>query len=226
MEKNENGVVGDEHDTLKLSEMDTFDPSWSNEGIRELEFVSFSKRYPKHIGQCLQQSLPKLQYILGVCRFSYTLDTSNCCMTLSTTWKEPDLLRKGKELLQLLAVNIPAEIAFKLFNGSQAYIIKTGHQDGGLCKAFMINDEQFIQRTNILRDSRKALERLTSCEIFIQVQIVVVIGKSQGIKMVRAMVKDCIVSNESPAPKIRSAERDLARKDIEAVRRRLHEKQH
>ncbi|KAK9938432.1 hypothetical protein M0R45_015171 [Rubus argutus] len=177
MEKNENGVAGDQHDMSKLSEMDAFDPSWSNEGIHELEF-------------------------------------------------EPDRLRKGKELLQLLAVNIPAEKAFTLFNGKQAYIIKTGHQDGGLCRAFMINDEQFIQRTNILRDSRKALERLTSCEIFIKIEIVVVIGKSQGIKMVRAMVKDCIVSNESPAPKIRSVERGLAGKDIEAVPHQLHEKQH
>ena len=51
----------------------------------------------------------------------------------------------------------------------------------------------------------------------------VVIGESSGVKIVMDMVRDYFVFNEAPAPKISRAK---ARKDIEDVRRGLHEMQH
>ncbi|PRQ59251.1 hypothetical protein RchiOBHm_Chr1g0368141 [Rosa chinensis] len=226
MEKNQNGVVG-EHDMSKPPEVNTFDPSWSDEGILELEVVSLSKRYPKLLEPYLLQSFPKTQQVFSIIRFTYMVDPYNSCITLSTTRKEPAVIRRAKEFLQLVVHHMPTQLAFKLFTGwLSSDIIKIWRQDGGLCKDIGVSGEQFHERKNLFRDSRDALERLTSCKIIIQSLTIVVIGKSEGIKIVRDMVKDCFVSNESPAPKIRRAERELARKDIEAVRRRLHEKQH
>ncbi|KAK9913586.1 hypothetical protein M0R45_037397 [Rubus argutus] len=211
MVENENGVIG-QHD-MSPSDLTTFDTSWMDEGI----VVSFSKRYPKHMEPNLLQSEPELKHVLSICGITYTVDPLRCCMTLTTTRKEPDLTCKAKQLLQLLSVNIPAGAAFQLFNGRQSCLIKIGHQYGGLCSHFWISEEQFVERRKLLRDSREALARLTSCEIFMLDEIIVVIGRS-GVKRVKDMVKDCIVSNKPPAPKIMSAERNLAMKGVKAMR--------
>lgn len=182
--------------------MDTCDASRSDQGIAEL--VCFSKKYPQLLEPLLERSLPIAQQKLSSIGFTYTMDRYNKLITLSTTMKEPAVHRRADEFLQLLAVNVGVQLAFTVFTEGVSYcIIKIWRPNLG------INKEEFRKQKNLFWDSRKALEQLTSCKISIRFATIVVTGKSEGVKIVRKMAEDCFFSNESPAPKIRKAKREL-----------------
>lgn len=94
MEKNENDTIG-QHAMSKPLEMDTFDPSWGDEGILQLDVVFYSKKYPERLQPYLLQSLPRAQQLLSPIGFTYTVDPYS--ITVSTTRKEPAVLRRARE---------------------------------------------------------------------------------------------------------------------------------
>lgn len=92
---------------------------------------------------------------------------------------------------------MPVELAFKLFEDYRlsSLVINIWR----LCKELDISVEQFKEREELFKKSMDALKELTSCKIIKQGMNIVVIGKSSGVKIVRDIVRDCFVCNESPA---------------------------
>ncbi|KAK9919587.1 hypothetical protein M0R45_028175 [Rubus argutus] len=213
MEDNQNGVV----DMLKMEdpkadhmeENDNFGPdSLDEEDEIDLEVITFSRRFPKHIKTSLQKDWPIVESALQDYHISCSLNLVKCSMTFSTTRPtDQDIIDKARDLLHLLSVNVPAPQAIKAVNGSHWDIIEFGYQKDGVCSKFGISREQFLeQRKQLSHPSLKEFGDLIWCDIFTWDDTFVAVGSFKAVKVVRKIVEECIVHKVPIAARIKTAQ--------------------
>ncbi|KAK9920127.1 hypothetical protein M0R45_028688 [Rubus argutus] len=166
--------------------------------------ICYSRKFPKSTGQNLQGSLQTVKSTVALYGFSCELNMDNWYgeMTFTTSrTNSKENIDRATTALHLLQLNVPAPTALKVFSGSFSDIILTGNP--GLCSRFSIEPD---------------LERVASCDICMGEGIVIFVGSSQGVKMVRQIVQDCIVHNVHPVRWVTTFKRVLAMKRLEALR--------
>lgn len=181
--------------------------------------ICYSRKFPKSTGQNLQGSLQTVKSTVALYGFSCELNMDNWYgeMTFTTSrTNSKENIDRATTALHLLQLNVPAPTALKVFSGSFSDIILTGNP--GLCSRFSIEPTQLVEGIQILRQYRQDLERVASCDICMGEGIVIFVGSSQGVKMVRQIVQDCIVHNVHPVRWVTTFKRVLAMKRLEALR--------
>ncbi|KAJ4851600.1 hypothetical protein Tsubulata_012432 [Turnera subulata] len=172
-----------------------FDPSWNESGM--LEVSSFSTLFPQYREKYLQECWPMVKSALKELGIACELNLVEGSMTVSTTRKtrDPYIIVKARELIQLLSRSVPAPQAIKVLNDDmQCDIIKIGN--------LVRNKERFVKRRQHLvgpnSSTLKALEILTGCYILVQGNTVAAMGPWKGLKQVRRIVEDCIQNKMHP----------------------------
>ncbi|KAK9919284.1 hypothetical protein M0R45_027891 [Rubus argutus] len=221
MEHKENGFV-EQHDP-KVDPAEETAPLLNGDGMPDV--ISFSRRFPRIIESDVQKAWLVAKSAFDYYGISCTLDLVNCLMTISKPrTRDSDIIFKAKDLLELLAMNIPVSRSIYIMEGRKFDIIENGSQRRGLCAKFGITSEQFRERRRLLLKgpALKALGKLTSSDIFVGDGIVVSLGDSYlGMKLVRRMVEDCILHKVTLASRIASITRtrtDMTSDNLEDLR--------
>ncbi|KAL0874712.1 hypothetical protein Bca101_024417 [Brassica carinata] len=146
--------------------IEKFDPAWNPTGM--LEVSSFSTLFPRYREKYLQDSWPRIESALKQYGVACKLNLVEGSMTVSTTRKtrDPYIVVKARDLIQLLSRSVPAPQAIKILEDEMACdIIKIG---------------------NLVRN--KAMEILLDCYILVQGSTVAAMGSFKGLKQVRRVV--------------------------------------
>ncbi|CAO1945761.1 unnamed protein product [Urochloa humidicola] len=202
----------DEDPNIDRWKIEKFDPSWNEGGM--LEVSSFSTLFPQYREKYLQESWPIVKGALKEHGISCELNLVEGSMTVSTTRKtrDPFIIVKARELIQLLSRSVPAPQAIKILDDEMLCdIIKIG----GLVR----NKERFVKRRERLLgpnlSTLKAIEILTGCYILVQGNTVSAMGsyKGRGLKQVRRIVEDCMKNVKHPVYHIKELliKRELAK---------------
>ncbi|KAK9950136.1 hypothetical protein M0R45_005638 [Rubus argutus] len=195
--------------------------------LDEDEVISFTRRLPraKGIDSALSNAMPMLRSCLDSFGMSCEFNRRKRFLRFSTTSEfvldDPhDVITKARELLQLLALNIPPSLAIHVMYGRRCDIMEIGPQKNGLCTTFNINADQFHQRWKLLTaPALEELQTLTSCEILVGEAIVVSFGDSvQALNTIRKVVEECIVYNQPLKSRITSIKATMNIKNLEALR--------
>ncbi|XP_050369211.1 KRR1 small subunit processome component homolog [Argentina anserina] len=172
-----------------------------------IDTVSYTTFYDEFLDtDKLQKSWPVVESGLGEYGLSCKLDLVKGNMYVSTTRATEDrhIIFKAMDVLRLLSRSVPVHWAIQVLDCSvQHEIIKIANREGGLCKLFGINKDQFIARRILLAGVLKELNDLTGCGIFLKGDTVAVIGSLRGIKMISKIVEGCIAHGVPPAPLVR-----------------------
>ncbi|KAI4388019.1 hypothetical protein MLD38_000396 [Melastoma candidum] len=199
----------DEDPSIDHWKIDRFDPSWNETGL--LEVSSFSTLFPKYREKYLQEAWPSVKSALSEYGVACELNLVDGSMTVSTTRKtrDPYIIVKARDLIQLLARSVPAPQAIKILDDEwQCDIIKIGN--------LIRNKERFVKRRQQLvgpnSSTLKALEILTGCYILVQGNTVAAMGPYKGLKQVRRIVEDCIKNKMHPVYHIKIL---MMRKELE-----------
>ena len=137
------------------------------------EVISFTRRLPRAEGidSDLSNAMPMLRSCLDSFGMSCEFNRPKRFLRFSTTSEfdldDPhDVITKARELLQLLALNIPPSLAIHVLYGRRCDIIEIGPQKNGLCATFDINTCQFHQWRKLLTTlALDELETPTSCTL-------------------------------------------------------------
>ncbi|KAI4320673.1 hypothetical protein MLD38_034127 [Melastoma candidum] len=199
----------DDDPSIDHWKIDKFDPSWNETGL--LEVSSFSTLFPKYREKYLQEAWPSVKSALSEYGVACELNLVDGSMTVSTTRKtrDPYIIVKARDLIQLLARSVPAPQAIKILGDEwQCDIIKIGN--------LIRNKERFVKRRQQLvgpnSSTLKALEILTGCYILVQGNTVAAMGPYKGLKQVRRIVEDCIKNKMHPVYHIKIL---MMRKELE-----------
>ncbi|XP_062015589.1 uncharacterized protein LOC133732134 isoform X2 [Rosa rugosa] len=187
-----------------------FGPSLEEDGII-LPVTSFSTFFKKNEEIYLQNAWPTVKSALEDYGISCALNLVEGSMTVSTTTKtrDPDIIEKAKELTELLSLSVPADEAIRILDAKmKCDFIEIGTKRGGLCVKYGIDMEQFRERWERFLGPKntglKTIQHLTGCSVFFHGNFTVaVIGKFEGLKMVRRIVVDCIRNKMRPSVHIR-----------------------
>ncbi|PRQ32696.1 putative K domain, type 1 protein [Rosa chinensis] len=187
-----------------------FGPSLEEDGII-LPVTSFSTFFKKNEEIYLQNAWPMVKSALEDYGISCALNLVEGSMTVSTTTKtrDPDIIEKAKELTELLSLYVPADEAIRILDAKmKCDFIEIGTKRGGLCVKYGIDMEQFRERWERFLGPKntglKTIQHLTGCSVFFHGNFTVaVIGKFEGLKMVRRIVVDCIRNKMRPSVHIR-----------------------
>ncbi|XP_040362946.1 uncharacterized protein LOC112166954 isoform X3 [Rosa chinensis] len=175
------------------------------------KFGPFSTHFQKDTEIYLQNAWPMVKSALEDYGISCALNLVEGSMTVSTTTKtrDPDIIEKAKELTELLSLYVPADEAIRILDAKmKCDFIEIGTKRGGLCVKYGIDMEQFRERWERFLGPKntglKTIQHLTGCSVFFHGNFTVaVIGKFEGLKMVRRIVVDCIRNKMRPSVHIR-----------------------
>lgn len=191
------------------------------------EVISFTRLLPRVEGldSDLSNAMPVLRSYLDSFGMSCEFNRPKRFLRFSTTGEfdldDPhDVLTKARQLLQLLALNIPPSLAIHVLYGRRCDIIEIGPQKNGLCAALGINADQFHQRRKLLTaPALEELETLTGCEILAGEAIVVSWGDSvEALNTIRKVVEECIAYNQPLESRTTSIKTTMNIKNLEALR--------
>ncbi|TQD92903.1 hypothetical protein C1H46_021383 [Malus baccata] len=175
-----------------LKDIDKFFPPGGEKG--RLDPCSFYISYPRCFEKDLQEGWPMIESSLEKFGVGCTLKLkTHCIIFITKPTMEPDIIINVQTLLQLLAYRVPVPMALKVMDGKQWDIILTGFQGDGLCSKHGISKDQFLERQENLAASAQDLAEFTRCNIFVRNGVVVAMGSSFGLKVLRKMVEGCIV---------------------------------
>ncbi|KAL7716161.1 KRR-R motif-containing protein 1 [Entamoeba marina] len=166
-----------------------FKPEDNPHGL--LEESSFTQLFPKYREVYLREAWPAITKKLEEVFLKAEIDLVNGTMTVKTTRKtwDPFIIIKGRDMLKLLSRGVPLQKAQDILSDEKwCDVIKIGNM--------IRNKERFTKRRQRLVGpngaTQKAIEILTGCYILVQGKTVSVIGDTEGIKMVRKIVEDCM----------------------------------
>ncbi|PRQ44606.1 hypothetical protein RchiOBHm_Chr3g0481091 [Rosa chinensis] len=146
----------------------------------------------------LQESLPMLESSLSNYGISYILDKNSMVMSATRGTKEPDIIDKAWQLLELLSTtHVPASMAIELLDCVQTCLIKIGNQEGGLCSLSGIKEEEYRERWECLRHSLQILAEVVECNVFLNDNTVAAVGET-SVVMIKQLVENCILHNACP----------------------------
>ncbi|KAJ0233871.1 KRR1 small subunit processome component [Hirschfeldia incana] len=178
-----------------------FDPAWNPTGM--LEVSTFSTLFPRYREKYLQDSWPRIESALKQYGVACKLNLVEGSMTVSTTRKtrDPYIVVKARDLIQLLSRSVPAPQAIKILEDEvQCDIIKIGN--------LVRNKERFVKRRQRLlgpnSSTLKAMEILLDCYILVQGSTVAAMGSFKGLKQVRRVVEECLRNEIHPVYQIKN----------------------
>ncbi|XP_058095042.1 KRR1 small subunit processome component [Magnolia sinica] len=190
--------------------IDKFDPSWNEGGMLESSF--FDVLFPQYREKYLQEAWPMVKRALKEHGIVCELDLVKGVMSVKTTKKtrDPYIIIKAKQLMELLARSVPAPQALKILDDEmQCDIIKIGN--------LTRSKERFVKRRQHLlgpnSSTLKAIEILTGCYVLVQGNTVAAMGPFKGLKQVRRIAEDCITNTQHPIYHIKTLlmKRELAK---------------
>ncbi|KAL0728423.1 hypothetical protein Bca4012_024516 [Brassica carinata] len=180
--------------------IEKFDPAWNPTGM--LEVSSFSTLFPRYREKYLQDSWPRIESALKQYGVACKLNLVEGSMTVSTTRKtrDPYIVVKARDLIQLLSRSVPAPQAIKILEDEMACdIIKIGN--------LVRNKARFVKRRQRLlgpnSSTLKAMEILLDCYILVQGSTVAAMGSFKGLKQVRRVVVQCMLNIIHPVYQIK-----------------------
>nr|XP_011465270.1 PREDICTED: uncharacterized protein LOC105351702 [Fragaria vesca subsp. vesca] len=146
----------------------------------------------------LQESLPKLEPSLKKYGISYTLDKNSMVLSTTRGTKNPDIIDKAWQLLELLSTtHVPASMAIEVLDCMQTCLIKIGNQEGGLCSLYGIKEEDYSERWECLRHSLQIVAETVECSLFLNDNTFAAVGET-SVGMIKQPVKNCIIHNVCP----------------------------
>ncbi|XP_050368039.1 uncharacterized protein LOC126786303 isoform X2 [Argentina anserina] len=198
--------------------IENFDPSLGEDGITH-PVTSFTRKFPDREDMILRMPKiwPTVESSLENYGISCSLDMVEHTMTVSTTTKtmDPDVIVKARELTELLSLQIPLSEAIRILDANmRCDFIEIGPLRQGLCAKYGISEEQFTERWKRFQGPNKirfkTIQRLTGCYISAQGRSTVsLIGKSEGLKMVRTILVDCMRNKMHPSVHIRRIRKNI-----------------
>nr|XP_011465986.1 PREDICTED: uncharacterized protein LOC105351978 [Fragaria vesca subsp. vesca]XP_011465987.1 PREDICTED: uncharacterized protein LOC105351978 [Fragaria vesca subsp. vesca] len=93
-----------------------------------VEFICFSRRYPKRIESKLQRDLDMVKSTLEDYGINYHMNLVVCAIALYTTrTRDADLIEKARVLVRLFALDVPASQAITILKGRNWEVMKLGY---------------------------------------------------------------------------------------------------
>ncbi|KAL6143928.1 hypothetical protein ACLB2K_054623 [Fragaria x ananassa] len=118
----------------------------------------------------LREAWPIVKSLLEELGHSCSMDTVDSTVIMESPGStDPHNIRKAKFLFELLCKTpVPAPLAIEMaLHGRQHDVINLGTQNGGMCKKYGINKEEFDKFWRGLKSCLKELEDLTHCTLFL-----------------------------------------------------------
>ncbi|ELP89164.1 hypothetical protein EIN_485560 [Entamoeba invadens IP1] len=189
----------------------SFKPEDNPHGL--VEESQFSVAFPKFREAYIKSILPALVAKLEEFKLKIDVDYLQGSFVIKTTRKtfDPFIIIKGRDMLKLIGRGADLELASKiLLDDYWCDIIKIGNM--------VVDRKRLVKRRQRLVGpngaTQKAIEILTECQFIVQGKTVAVIGKPEGLKLVRKIVEDCM-NNIHPVYNIKSLmiRKELAKND-------------
>ncbi|XP_061988425.1 uncharacterized protein LOC133706896 isoform X2 [Rosa rugosa] len=130
---------------------------------------------------------------------SCTLEKDSMAFTTTRCTKEPDIIDKALQLLELLSTtHVPVSLAIEILDGSmQTCVIKIGNQEGGICSDFGISEEEYLIRWECLRHSLQVVAETAECNVFLNYYTVAAVGNT-SLELFKQSVENCFLHNLCP----------------------------
>nr|XP_011470809.1 PREDICTED: uncharacterized protein LOC101300778 isoform X2 [Fragaria vesca subsp. vesca] len=154
----------------------------------------------------LREAWPIVKSLLEELGHSCSMDRVDSTVIMESPGStDPHNIRKAKFLFELLCKTpVPAPLAIEMaLHGRQHDVINLGTQNGGMCKKYGINKEEFDKFWRGLKSCLKELEDLTHCTLFLNKGTLIAVGPSPRVRWVRNVWKFSITGKLSPAHVIR-----------------------
>ncbi|KAJ1994834.1 ribosomal RNA assembly protein krr1 [Dimargaris cristalligena] len=155
------------------------------------EESSFATLFPKYREEYISSIWPFATQALKKLGIASELDTEEGSMTVKTTNKtfDPYIILKARDLIKLVARGVPLANSLRVLEDEVVCdVIKIGN--------LLRNKDRFIKRRERIlgpnKNTLKALEIVTGCQLFVSGNTVCAIGNYVGIKDARRVVLDCM----------------------------------
>ncbi|XP_050114651.1 uncharacterized protein LOC126592893 isoform X1 [Malus sylvestris] len=209
--------------------MVTIEHKLSNENAKSRCKSCISFSFTEHFPECnawfVQDAWPMVKSSLDEHSILSDLKMADRSMTISKTvkTKDPVLFLRARILLELLgSASIPASLAIEIMNGRRQHIFtRIGHQEGGLSSRFGIKEDEYTQRLVKFMAAYKDVSDLTDTTVrhvghtvllLGRADVVGILGRDDGLEMVRTVVKGYIVHGREHARVTEHRENKKSRK--------------